>query len=221
MGVQRIRKPFLELFFRMKNLKKLLVATGNPGKVKEFAELLSTIDVEWMGQKDTGYDMDVEETGSTFEENAILKATEWAKLTGHVTLADDSGLEVDALDGAPGLYTARYGSPEMTDEERYLYLLQNIKDVPEEKRTARFRCVIAVAAGDGTVLKVADGICPGRIAFEPRGSHGFGYDPVFMPDGFEGKTFAELGSEIKHPISHRGQATKILEPFLTSFVSKT
>lgn len=202
-------------------MKQLLVATGNPGKVKEFAELLSDLDVEWLGQKDTGYDMDVDETGSTFEENALLKATEWAKLTGHITLADDSGLEVDALNGAPGLYTARYGSPEMTHEERYLYLLENLKDVPKEQRTAQFRCVLAIVAGNGETLKVAEGICAGRIAFAPQGSHGFGYDPVFIPDGQGGRTMAELMPEEKHPISHRGLAIEALKPFLTSFVSET
>ena len=200
-------------------MRQLLVATGNPGKVKEFAEMLTDLNVEWIGQKDTGYDMDVEESGSTFVENAILKATQWGKLTGHLTLADDSGLEVDALDGAPGLYTARYGSPEMTHEERYLFLLKNIKDVPEAKRTAQFRCVIAVSDGKGEVLTTVEGICPGHITFEPRGLNGFGYDPIFMPEDQGGKTMAELTSEQKHPISHRGLAITKLTPFLRSLLA--
>lgn len=199
-------------------MRQLLVATGNPGKVREFAEMLSDLEVEWIGQKDTGFDMDVEETGSTFTENAILKATQWSKLTKHITLADDSGLEVDALDGAPGLYTARYGTPEMTHEERYLHLLKNIEHVPEPKRTAQFRCVIAVADGEGNILTTAEGICRGRIAITPTGSHGFGYDPIFIPDGQEGKSMAELLPEQKHPISHRGLAIAQLEPFLRQFV---
>ena len=202
-------------------MKQLLVATGNPGKVKEFADMLSELHVEWMGQKDTGYDLDVEETGSTFEENAILKATQWAELTGLMTLADDSGLEVDALDGAPGLYTARYGSPEMTHEERYMYLLKNIESVAEEERSARFRCVLAVANEQGDVIHTVEGICPGRIALAPKGEFGFGYDPIFIPDGKGGKTMAELPPEEKHPISHRGVAIQKLRPFLTSVVSKT
>lgn len=199
-------------------MKQLLVATGNPGKVKEFADLLTDLNVEWLGQKDTGFDMDVDETGSTFEENAILKATQWAKLTGHMTLADDSGLEVDALNGEPGLYTARYGSPNMTHEERYLFLLSNLESIPEPERTAQFRCVIAVAEGNGDVVQTAEGICPGRIALAPRGSHGFGYDPVFIPDGKGGKTMAELLPAEKHPISHRGLAIANLEPFLKQLV---
>ena len=195
-------------------MKTLLVATGNPGKVREFADMLTDLEVNWIGQKDTGFDMDVDETGSTFTENAVLKATEWAKLTGHITLADDSGLEVDALDGAPGLYTARYGTPEMSHEERYLYLLENLKNVPEGERTARLRCVIGVVDGSGEVLKTSEGICPGRIALAPRGEHGFGYDPVFLPDGQGGRTMAELLPEEKHPISHRGVAIAELAPFL-------
>lgn len=199
-------------------MKQLLVATGNPGKVKEFADMLADLKVEWLGQKDTGFDLDVDETGSTFTENAILKATQWAKLTGHMTLADDSGLEVDALNGEPGLYTARYGSPDMTHEERYLFLLSNLESVTEGERTARFRCVIAVADGNGDVVQTAEGVCPGRIALAPRGSHGFGYDPVFIPDGKGGKTMAELLPAEKHPISHRGRAIANLEPFLKQLV---
>ena len=199
-------------------MKQLLVATGNPGKVKEFAELLTDLDVEWLGQNDTGYDLDVDETGSTFTENAILKATQWANLTGHYTLADDSGLEVDALNGEPGLYTARYGGAGLTHEERYLFLLENIKSVTDETlRTARFRCVIAMADGDGNVIQTAEGSCPGRIAFAPQGEHGFGYDPIFIPDGQGGRTMAQLLPEEKHPISHRGLAIEALKPFLTSF----
>ncbi len=199
-------------------MKQLLVATGNPGKVKEFADLLTDLKVEWLGQKDTGHDLDVEETGSTFTENAILKATQWAKLAGHITLADDSGLEVDALGGAPGLYTARYGSPEMTHEERYLFLLKNLESVPQPERTARFRCVIAVADSNGDVIQTAEGVCPGQIALAPQGSFGFGYDPIFIPDGQGGKTMAQLRPEEKHPISHRGQAIENLKSFLTRLV---
>ncbi|MEM8857779.1 MAG: RdgB/HAM1 family non-canonical purine NTP pyrophosphatase [Chloroflexota bacterium] len=200
-------------------MKKLLIATGNPGKVKEFAKMIDSIHVEWIGQKDTGYDMDVEETGETFTENAILKATQWGKLTGYTTLADDSGLEVEALGGEPGLYTARYGGPGLNHQQRYELLLENLKGVPEIERRAQFRCVIAVADGNGAVLKTAEGTCPGSIAFEPRGINGFGYDPVFIPDGHDGKTMAELDPKQKHMFSHRGQAIKQLAPFIISLIS--
>ncbi|MFK7802098.1 MAG: RdgB/HAM1 family non-canonical purine NTP pyrophosphatase [Anaerolineae bacterium] len=199
-------------------MKQLLVATGNQGKVRDFAELLADLNIDWIGQNDTGFEMDVEETGSTFTENAILKATQWSKLTGHIALADDSGLEVDALGGAPGLYTARYGTPEMTHEERYLFLLKNLEHVAEADRTAQFRCVIAVTDGNGEVLKTVEGICPGRISFEPKGTHGFGYDPIFIPDGFDGKTMAEVPSSDKQLISHRGRAIANLHPFLKSIL---
>ena len=190
---------------------KLLVATHNTGKVKEFSELLADFNLNWVGLKDLGIEMDVEENGSTFTENACLKASAYAKASGLITFADDSGLEVEALGGAPGLYTARYGGADLSHEARYQLLLTNMAEVPIGKRSAQFRCVIALADPSGEILTTVEGICPGRIALEPRGSYGFGYDPVFVPSAREGQTMAELPSAEKHVISHRAMALRQLQ----------
>ncbi len=150
--------------------------------------------------------MDVAENGATYEENARLKACALAKQSGLLTLADDSGLEVNALDGAPGVMSARYAGDSASDAERVDYLLSKLKDVPKEKRTARFRCVIAIARPDGQV-EFCDGECNGVIALEPCGKNGFGYDPIFCFPKY-GKTMAELPMEIKNHISHRGRAAQ-------------
>jgi XTP/dITP diphosphohydrolase len=193
--------------------QKLLVATHNPGKVAEFAAMLADLSIEWLSLDDIGLLKDVAETGSTFQENAVLKAQTYAQATGSLTLADDSGLQVDALNGQPGIYTARYGGPGLTHEDRYQLLLQNMRDVPWPDRTARFRAVIALAAPDGTLLGTADGVCEGMIAWEPAGDGGFGYDPVFfLPD--RQMTMAQVGPAVKHQISHRGRAMQAIEPLL-------
>lgn len=193
--------------------KKLLVATHNPGKVAEFAEMLGDLAIEWLSLDDIGLLEDVEETGSTFQENAILKAQTYAQHTGLLTLADDSGLQVDALQGEPGVYTARYGGAGLTHEGRYRLLLRNMQAVAWPDRTARFRAAIALAAPDGTVLGTAVGVCEGMIALEPAGDGGFGYDPVFyLPD--RELTMAQVGSAVKHQISHRGRAMQAIEPLL-------
>ena len=196
------------------SMQKLLIATKNPGKVAEFADMMADLDVEWLSLADVGITADVEENGTTFSENAWLKAEAYSQMAGIITLADDSGLEVDALDGAPGLYTARYGGSELSHEQRYQLLLQNIADVALAQRSARFRCVIAVADGRGQRLTEAEGICEGYIALAPAGAHGFGYDPVFVPEGQGGLTMAQLLPEQKHPISHRGRAIAKLAPEL-------
>ena len=198
---------------------KLLVATGNPGKLVEYRELLDDLQVEWVSLADVGLgDMDVEETGTTFEANARLKAESYCRASGLLTLADDSGLVVDALNGAPGLYSKRYGAPELvTDQDRYQRVLAQLKDVPEEQRTARFVCVVAIAAPTGEV-RVAEGRVEGHIAHAPRGTNGFGYDPIFrLPDD---RTLAELSSREKNPISHRGVALANAHPILLDFVKK-
>lgn len=195
----------------MKN--KLLVATHNKGKVKEFAEMLADLQVNWLGLDEAGVVRDVEETGTTFRENALLKAQAYAVETGLLTLADDSGLVVDALDGQPGVYTGRYGGPGLSYAERYTLLLHKLRDVPWAQRTARFCCVILLAGPDGTVLEEAEGVCEGYIAFEPAGSGGFGYDPVFYV-AEKGVTMASLDSAVKHTLSHRGRAMKAIEPRL-------
>lgn len=188
---------------------RLLIATHNPGKVREYRALLADLPLEVTYLDGEGIAFEVDETGATFEENAVLKARAYAAATGLLTWADDSGLEVDALNGEPGVYSARYGAPEThSDEQRYRYLLARLAGVPEADRTARFRCVVALATPSGEV-RTADGTCAGRIGEGPRGEHGFGYDPVFLVADFDfAYTMAELEPAIKNEISHRGRAAR-------------
>ena len=160
-------------------MRKLLVATHNQGKIREYRDLLADLPlaVTWLDEEQVT--LEVEETGATFGENACLKAATYANLTGLLTWADDSGLEVDALGGQPGVYSARYGGPGLTDQERYRRLLAALRDVPPPQRTARFRCVVAIALPAGPVYTV-EGAVEGQIMTEPRGAFGFGYDPVFF-----------------------------------------
>ena len=193
--------------------RKLLVATHNKGKVTEFAEMLGDLNLDWLSLDDIGVTTDVVETGSSFRENALLKAHSYAAETGLLTLADDSGLVVDALNGRPGVYTARYGGAGLSHEERYRLLLQNLQEVAWPERTARFCCVIACVAPNGALLGEAEGVCEGMIAQEPKGGGGFGYDPVFyLPDLQQ--TMAEVDSRVKHQLSHRGRALRQIEPLL-------
>lgn len=194
-------------------MTKLLVATHNQGKVVEFAEMLQDLAIEWLSLDDVGVTQDVEETGSTFRENGVLKAKTYAAETGLLTLADDSGLEVDALGGAPGVYTARYGGAGLTAVQRYQKLLADIKNIPDPQRTARFRCVIVLAGPDGTILGESEGVCEGRIAQAPVGDNGFGYDPVFYLPQFN-QTMAQIPASQKHQISHRGLAVQAILPRL-------
>ena len=200
---------------------KLLIATNNPGKVREYEELLETLPaaVEITYPAQQGLALEVEESGETFEENARLKALAFAQASGLLTLADDSGLEVDALDGAPGVRSARYAGPDANDVDRYRKLLGALAGVPADRRSARFRCVVALAQPDGTI-HTADGTCEGEIGHEPRGTHGFGYDPVFVVDGYGDRTMAELAAEIKNRISHRGRALAAIRPRLEQLVSR-
>jgi XTP/dITP diphosphohydrolase len=191
---------------------RLLVATRNSGKVRELADMLGDLQLEWLSLDDVQSSLEVAETGQTFEDNAILKANGYAAETGLLTLADDSGLEVDALHGRPGVHTARYGGPGLTPEQRYIRLLGEMEGVPLSERQARFRCVVALAT-PVRLLGVASGACEGRIAPEPLGEGGFGYDPVFfLPDW--GKTMAQLPAGEKHGISHRGRAFAAITPLL-------
>ena len=187
----------------------LLIATNNPGKVREYKDLLEGLDlpvvITYPAQE--GLFLDVEESGETFAENARIKALAYARASGMLTLADDSGLEVDALGGVPGVRSARYAGPDASDVDRYCKLLEAHESVPEGQRAARFRCVIAIASAEGTVL-TADGACEGEIGFVPRGDHGFGYDPVFVVAGYGGQTMAELDPAVKNRISHRARAVK-------------
>ncbi|HID86772.1 MAG TPA: XTP/dITP diphosphatase [Anaerolineae bacterium] len=187
-------------------MTRLLIATNNPGKLREYENLLADLPLTltWPGQE--GIELEVEETGESFRENAILKARAYARASGLLTLADDSGLEVDALGGEPGILSSRYAGPEADDEDRMRLLLRKLEGVPWEERTARFRCVIALATPQGEVW-TTEGSCEGIIAFEPRGEHGFGYDPVFYLPQF-GKTMAQLPPELKNRISHRARAAE-------------
>ena len=182
---------------------KVILASKNPHKLTELSAILSQHGFEIALESEYGLDIDVDETGTTFEENSLLKAEAVMKASGLPVLADDSGLMVDALDGAPGVYSARYGH-KSSDGERTAFLLENMKDVPDEKRTAKFVCVITCLWPDGRKI-VARGACPGVITREVHGENGFGYDPVFyLPE--LGMTYAELPSEQKNAISHRARA---------------
>lgn len=192
-------------------MTKLLVATNNPGKVAEYRELLAGLPVEITYPAQEGLDLEIDETGETFEANALIKALAYAHASGLPSLADDSGLEVDALGGAPGVRSARYAGPRASDAGRYRKLLDELASVPDEQRTARFRCVVALALPSGDVM-TADGTCEGKIGFVPRGQYGFGYDPVFVVDCFQGKTLAELPPDVKNLISHRARAVAAALP---------
>jgi len=187
-------------------MPRLLLATNNAGKVAELRRLLQSCGWETVTPADVGLDLEVEETGGSYEENATRKALQYSQAGGLVALADDSGLEVDALDGRPGVRSARYAGPKRTDAERVQKLLEELRDVPDAKRTARFRAVIAIADPDGRVETV-EGAVEGRIARAPRGENGFGYDPVFLLPG-RGQTVAELPADEKDAISHRGVAAR-------------
>ena len=182
---------------------KVILASKNQHKLTELSAILSQLGFEIALESEYGLDIDVEETGTTFEENSFLKADAVMKASGLPVLADDSGLMVDALDGAPGVYSARYGH-KASDKERTAYLLENMKDVPEGKRGARFVCVITCLFPDGRKI-VARGECPGVIARAPHGENGFGYDPIFYLTEL-GMTYAELPGEQKNAISHRARA---------------
>ena len=190
---------------------RLLVATNNAGKLREYRDLLSGLPVDVVSPADENIDLVVDESGQTFAENAALKARAFAQVSGLLALADDSGLEVDALNGEPGVYSARYGGPKGTDATRYTLLLKRLERVPWEQRGARFRCAVAVAApGSGQspeVVVIADGRCEGFVARAPRGENGFGYDPVFYVPQF-GLHMAELPPETKNQISHRARAVQ-------------
>jgi XTP/dITP diphosphohydrolase len=185
---------------------KLLLATNNTGKVREYKALLSGIPYKITTMAEQGISIDVEETIISFEENARLKATTLAKASGLLTLADDSGLEVAALGGEPGVLSSRYAGEGASDADRIDFLLAKLKDVPEAERSARFRCVIAVAEPGGKV-ELYSGECSGTIKTAPRGEQGFGYDPIFYVPEL-GKTMAQLSPEEKNRISHRARAAE-------------
>lgn len=192
---------------------RVVVATGNAHKVDEIAEALAPFGWEFVSVADLGGWDAPEETGETFEDNARIKALCAHERFGIAALADDSGLEVDALDGAPGVYSSRYAGECATDELNNERLLLALADVPEERRTARFRSVLVMIAEDGSEV-VASGACEGRIGSAPRGTQGFGYDPLFLPEATPGRTMAELEMSEKNAISHRGAALEALRELL-------
>ena len=185
-------------------MTKLLLGTNNQAKVREYRSLLRGIPFKMTTLAEHGITTVVNEIGESLEENARLKAVALAEQSQLLTLADDSGLEVDALDGEPGRLSARYAGEGASDDDRINYLLSRLKDIPWPERSARFRCVIAIAVPDG-VVEVCSGECRGFVTFEPRGEEGFGYDPIFFLPELD-KTMAELPLEMKNQVSHRGQA---------------
>ena len=188
-------------------MKKFIIATNNAKKLVELDRILNPLGINAVTARDAGVDLgDVEETGTTFEKNALIKAMSAFEKSGFPAIADDSGLMVDALDGRPGVYTARYGGEGLSDKERYMNLLDEMKDIPKDKRTARFVSAICCVLSKDEVITVR-GECVGEIAFEPSGEGGFGYDPIFL---YEVKSFALLTPEEKDSISHRGKALRLL-----------
>jgi XTP/dITP diphosphohydrolase len=197
---------------------ELLVATRNPGKITELRELLADLPFQLRGLDEFPQIADVEETGTTFAENAFLKAKTYAKKTGLYALADDSGLEVEALGGAPGVFSARYAGENATDAEKINKLLNELKETDNKERVARFVCVMALAGKTGEIIHFEEGFCAGRIAASPYGTNGFGYDPVFIPEDFQ-QTFGELPENIKQKISHRARAVEKIIRFLGDFTA--
>jgi XTP/dITP diphosphohydrolase len=189
-------------------MKKFIVATGNKGKLGEIRRILKSLSLEVISMKDVGINIYIEEYGNTFEENALIKALEVSKHTPHMVMADDSGLEVDFLNGAPGVYSSRFLGKGATDEDRNRKLLDVLKNVPFEKRTARFVCAAAVVLPDSSQFTVK-GTCEGYIGFKPEGENGFGYDPLFFIAEYN-MTMAQMKPEDKNKISHRGRALKLM-----------
>ncbi|HLQ27969.1 MAG TPA: XTP/dITP diphosphatase [Ktedonobacteraceae bacterium] len=200
-------------------MRDLLLATTNRHKLKEFRTIFSDIPFRLLSLSDIHAHMDVEETGTTFAENAEMKALAYAEISGMLTLADDSGLEIDTLGRAPGVYSARYAGAGTSYEERFRLILEQLKGLPMEQRTARFRCAITLAEPSG-YFRTVEGTIEGSIAEAPRGNHGFGYDPIFYVPEL-GKTFAESPSEQKNSISHRGRAARLAAALLKDWPHAT
>jgi len=192
---------------------KLLLATTNAGKLAEWRELVAPVSIDVKSLAELKTFIEVEETGLTFAENAVLKAAGYAKQSGLPTLADDSGLEVHALGDRPGVHSARYGGIDISFDQKIEKLLEELKASSIEDRSARFVCSIAIANSEGHVIYSNEGVCKGAIAQQPRGSGGFGFDPIFIPAGFE-STFGELSADVKQKISHRARAFERIIPFL-------
>ena len=198
-------------------MPRIIFATKNQGKMREIREIMSDFPVEIVSMKDAGlYDIDIEENGSSFEENAVIKAREIQKLTGEIVLADDSGLEVDYLGGEPGIYSARYMGEDTPYSIKNNNIIERLDGVPDEERGARFVCAVAAAFPDGEI-EVVRGTVEGRIGYREEGENGFGYDPIFYLPG-RGCTSAALSPEEKNTISHRGAALKKIRPCIESYL---
>ena len=193
-------------------MKRIIFATGNEGKMREIRRIMEDLDVEILSLKEAGIQADIVEDGSSFEENAVIKAKTVCELTNEVVLADDSGLEIDYLNGEPGIYSARYMGEDTSYRIKNQNLIDRLAGVPQEKRTARFVCAVAAAYPDGTV-KTARGTMEGIIGYEERGENGFGYDPIFFLPEY-GCSSAELSMEEKNNISHRGKALEAIKEVL-------
>ncbi len=197
-------------------MSQILIATNNQGKQIEIRSLLSNLNIDLVTPADLGLELDVKEDGSTYQENAAKKASAFSQASGLIALADDTGLEVEALDNAPGLYSARFApQPNATDSDRRAHLLEQLKDHPKPWK-ARFFCVVAIAT-PYKILEFTQGICPGEIIPEERGAHGFGYDPIFLLPS-TGQTMAELNMEQKNQLSHRALAVISARPILQSLL---
>lgn len=198
-------------------MTRLLVATTNSGKVAEYQSLLAGLDVELITLNQAGISQEAREDYNTFAENARSKAEFYVGLSGLITIADDSGLEVDALGGEPGVRSSRYAGANASDNDRVNFLLDKLKGIPVEQRQARFKCVIAIATPDGPLYLVS-GECEGTIALKPSGTNGFGYDPIFYLPQYN-KTIAEITPDQKNEISHRGRAAKNARPILSDILA--
>lgn len=197
------------------SVRKIILATRNKGKIAEINAIFSGTDVEFVGLDAFPMAPETVEDGKTFPENALKKAKDIFDYTKIVTVSEDSGLEVDILDGLPGVYSSRFASEKATDKENIEKLIHELRDVPYEKRTARFVSVFCLF--EGKDIRYFEGSVKGHIIDKPRGASGFGYDPLFVPEGYE-KTFAELGTDMKNKISHRAKALKKLKEFLKNIV---
>lgn len=193
-------------------MKKIIFATGNQDKMKEIREILSDMDVEVVSMKEAGIHADIVEDGSTFEENAVIKAKTICKMTGEITLADDSGLEIDYLNKEPGIYSARYAGTDTSYDIKNSLLLSRMKGVPDKQRTARFVCAVAAVFPNGD-KEVVRGTMEGCIGYEIAGANGFGYDPIFFLPEY-GCTSAELAPEKKNELSHRGEALRMMRQIM-------
>ena len=198
-------------------MKKIVFATGNQGKLREVKKILADLNVDIVSMKEEGIQIDVDENGTTFAENAQIKATAIGAHTDAIVLADDSGLVIDALNGEPGIYSARYLGEDTSYRLKNQNLIDRLEGVPDEKRTARFVCAIAAALPDGTVLHT-EGTIEGIIGYEERGENGFGYDPIFYVPKL-GKTTAELTDDEKNAISHRGSALEKMKVLLREYIN--